>query len=109
MTINLRHLATNTMIVSRMTTVSGSKKTYATVTSARVTLQPLSAEKTELVGGIFGKTWKVFADVDIDIQAGDLLRDDTSGDLYKVKSGGVSKHMMGCTQYLEVIIEITKG
>lgn len=103
--MTLTHLATNRVIISRMTAVSGHKSVLSTVTAAIVNLQPISAEKTALMGGVIGKTFRIYCDSDIDIQEHDKLRDYNSGKLYKVRAGGVTLHSFYATEFNEVLIE----
>lgn len=106
--MTLTHLATNRVIITRMTAVSGYKSVLTTVTAAIVNLQPISAEKTALMGGIIGKTFKIFCDSGIDIQEHDRLRDNISGKEYRVRAGGVTLHSYFATEYYEVLIEEIK-
>lgn len=105
--MKLAHLATNYIIITRMTAVSGFKSVLSTVTGGKVNLQPLGAEKAALMDGVLGKTYRIFCDVGLDIQEHDKLRDVDTGNEYKVKAGGVTTHNFGITTYKEVIIELT--
>jgi len=102
--MSILHLATNTMVVSRMTQVSGSKYALSTVTSVRGNLQPLSVDGDALSEGLFGRTFQFFAEGDVDIQSGDKLRDE-NGDFYKVADNGVVRRTYGGLDYLKVICE----
>lgn len=103
--MKLAHLATNYIIITRMVAVGGYKKALSTVTGMKCALQPLGAEKTALMGGVLGKTYRIFCDSGVDIQEHDKLRDYMTGDLYKVKVGGVTVHSAGSIEYQEVLIE----
>ena len=103
--MKLAHLATNYIIISRMTAIAGHRSALSTVTGANVNLQPVSAEKAALMDGVFGKTYKIFCDSGVDIQEHDKLRDYFTGDYYRVKSGGVTTHAYGSIEYKEVLIE----
>ena len=100
------HWLTNTVIVSRMTAVSGNKIALATVTGFAGHIQPLSAERSSLVGGVFGKTYRIWVELGKDIQEGDLLKDE-NGLNYKVKKGGVTSRDFLSFDYQEVLIELT--
>lgn len=100
----LAHLATNTLVISELTTVSGYKQAYSTVTTCLGALQPLSAEKTNLYNGVMGRTYKIFLDHGVDIGENDQLRDVDTGQRYKVVNGGVTRRTSGSTDYKEAII-----
>lgn len=102
--MRLTHLANQRVIITRMTAVSGFKQAHATVTAAFGHIQPVSAEKTQSIGGVFGKTFRIFMDGDSGIQEGDMLRDEASR-YYKVRAGGVSRRTYGAMDFSEVIIE----
>jgi len=98
------HLATNTMIVSRMTQVSGDKYALSTVTGVKGTLQPLKSDSDILTEGVFGKTFQFFCEGSVDIQTGDKLRDENNV-FYKVADSGVVRRQFGGIDYLKVICE----
>ncbi len=103
--MSILHLATNTMIVSRMILVSGSKYALSTVTSVRGNLQPLKIDGETLANGLFGRTFQFFAESDADIQSGDKLRDE-DGNYYKVADNGVvTRTSGGAVDHLKVICE----
>lgn len=102
--MSILHLRTNTMIQSRMTTVSGSKQAFATVTAVDGTLQPVSQENAALYDGVYGRTFQFFTDDSFDIQEGDRLKDE-SGVFYRVKSGAVVRRTFNAIDYLKVICE----
>lgn len=103
--MKLTHLANQRIIISRLAAVSGggSKMALSTVTAAYGHLQPVAAEKVQLVDGVPGKTYRIFVDGDVDIQEGDQLKDE-SGNIYTVKKGGVTKWQHGAMDYQEVLI-----
>ena len=98
------HLATDTMIISRMTAVSGSKFAFATLTGVRGTLQPLLSDNEQLSNGVYGRTFQFFCDGGVDIQRGDRLKDE-DGQFYKVVDGGVVRRQFNAIDYLKVICE----
>lgn len=102
--MSILHLATNTMIQSRMQVVSGSKQAFSTVTAVSGALQPLSAEQAQLHDGVFGRTFQFFCDGTIDIQEGDRLKDE-GGIYYRVRAGSVVRRTFGSMDYLKVICE----
>lgn len=101
----LQNLITKSIIIARLVQVSGYKTAYATVTAAIAEIQPLSAQKTQLVDGVMGKTFMCYTDPDVDIQEHDKLREVNTGNIYKVKTGGVSRRTFGSLDFLSVIME----
>ena len=100
------HFLTKEIIISRMTAVSGDKIAMTTVTACMAQLQPLSDEKTQIMGGVFGKTFKIYVDTSIAINVGDRLRDENNN-YYTVKKGGVTPRSQGSIDYQLIIIEQT--
>ena len=100
------HWLTNTMIISRMATVSGDRIAMSTVTSVGAHLQPLDDERTRLIGGVYGKTFRIWTDSTANILEGDKLKDE-NGIIYVVKKGGVTTRNFGSFDYLDIIIEQT--
>lgn len=105
MTIKLTHLLDKKIYIARKTSTTGDRLAYATVTGIYVHLQPLSDKNTQLRGGVFGKTWKIYAEGDANLQEGDRLRDD-SNNIYKVVGAGVSRRNFSNFDFLEVIVEL---
>lgn len=105
--MKLTHLLTETIIVSRMQAVSGTSNRTAlsTVTAEIAHLQPLSAQKAQLTGGVYGKAYRIWTDPDVDIEQGDDLRDE-EGNHYRVKRGGVTRHNNQGIDYKEYLIEL---
>ncbi len=101
----IAHLATNTMIISRLTPVSGYKSVFATTTAGIVHLQPVSPEKTQLYGGVVGKMYRIYTDGSLDILEGDRLRDTGTSKIYQVVNGGVTRRSYGATDYKSVIVQ----
>jgi len=89
-----------------MTTISGSKQAFATVTAELPgTLQPLpDTEQGQLRDGAFGVTFQFFCDGHYDIQEGDRLKDE-NGIYYRVKANGVVRRTYGSLDHLKVICE----
>lgn len=103
--MKLTHLANQTVIVSRLMPVNGStaRLALATVTAVSGHLQPVAAEKVQLVNGVVGKTYRIFVEGDIDIREGDQLRDE-AGNTYTVKKGAATRWTYGILDFQEVII-----
>ena len=87
-----------------MTALTSNKIAMSTVTAAYVEIQPLSAEKTALFGGTYGKMYVIYADAGIDIKEGDKIKDVDSGDIFTVAKGGTTKYSQGSIEFLKVII-----
>lgn len=103
--MSILHLATNTMVHSRMTTVSGSKQAFSTVTSELPgTLQPLAQSDSALDTGVYGRQFQFFCGGEVDIQEGDRLKDE-SGNFYRVRAGGVVRRTFGSIDHIKVICE----
>jgi hypothetical protein len=106
--MTILHLATNTMIQTRMTVVSGYKQTFSTVTAELPgTLQPAGVNDADksLGDGVFGRQFVFFCDGTVDIQEGDRLKDTVTGEFYRVRAGGAVRRSFGSIDYLKVICE----
>ena len=101
----LENLTTKAIIITRLTTISGNRRAYATLTAAFAEIQPLSPEKTQIYDGVVGKTFRCYVDPSVSIQEADRLRETSTGNIYKVKTGGVSRRTMGSIDYTAVIME----
>lgn len=101
------HFLKNTVVISRMTAVSGDKIALTTVTSAKVHLQPLTLQQSTVIGGVYGKVFKIWCDSSLDFEDGDQLKDE-NGDYYKIRKGAVTSRSFGSIDYKELIIEKTK-
>lgn len=103
--MSILHLATNTIIVSRLVLVSGNKYALSTVTSVRGNLQPLKIDGETLADGLFGRTFQFFVEEGTDIQSGDKLRDENNN-YYKVADNGVvTRTSGGAIDHVKVICE----
>lgn len=101
----LLNLTNKEIIITRLTTVSGNKRAYATVTADFAEIQLLSPEKTNLYNGAMGKTFKCYVDPSVDIREADMLREVSNGNLYKVKTGGVTRRSQGSIDYFQIVME----
>lgn len=106
--MKLTHLLNRQVVVARMATVSGYKQAFSTVTTEMFHIQPMVNFKSNLEGGVYGKTYRFYTDGDIDVNDGDRLRDTLSGDTYTVRADGVSRRTFGSFDYLIIITEKTK-
>lgn len=107
--MQLVHLLTKQIIISRKIATTGDKLALSTVTSAMVNLQPITDSSREIAEGIFGKSFKIYCSGDIDLSPGDRLRDTATGDTYTVVSDGVTRRTMGCIDYVIAVIQKTKN
>lgn len=103
--MSLENLRTKQVIVSRLTTISGDKRAYATLTAAYVELQPAVPDKQDLYSGSMGKLFRCYADATADILEADKLRETSNGHIYKVRTGGVSRRTEGSIDYLHIVVE----
>lgn len=101
----LQNLTTKEIIISRLTTVSGYKKAYATTTGGFAEIQPLSPAKTQSIEGVMGKTFVCYTDPSVSILAGDRIREVNTGNVYKVRNGGVSRRTFGSTDFVAIYME----
>ena len=81
--MSLLNLFTNRIIISRLTTVSGNKTAYSTITAEYGSIQRMSDVKVINIGGAIGKIFRLYAEENADIQKGDKLKD-SDGNEYKV-------------------------
>ncbi len=80
------NLLTKRIVVARLTAVSGNRTNYSTVTAEYVDIQRMDEGKTLSVGGSIGKTFRLYAEEDTDIEVGDKLLETSTGYEYKVQS-----------------------
>ena len=107
--MKLTHLFTNKLIISRKITTTGDRLALSTVTAAMVNMQPANDSSHEIADGVFGKAFKIYCDGNIDLEAGDRLRDNDTGDTYTVVSDGVTRRTMGSIDYVIAVIQKTKN
>lgn len=101
----LQNLTTKQIIITRLTTVTGNRRAYATTTACMAEVQPLSPAKTNLYNGAMGKTFICYVDPTVTILEADMLREVSNGNLYKVKTGGVSRRTFGSVDFLSIVME----
>lgn len=103
--MNLLHLRTKTVVVSRLTPVSDDKLALVTTTACLAHIQPIAADKVQSFGGVYGKSYRMWFDPAADVQEGDTLRD-PDGNVYEVRKGGATKQSFGSIEYREVLITL---
>lgn len=103
--MKLTHLSNQRVIISRLQPYGGtsSRLALSTVTAAFGHLQPVAAEKVQLLQGVMGKTYRIWLDHDIDIRESDQLKDE-AGNIYTVRKGGVTRWQHGAMDFQEAII-----
>ena len=102
----LVHLATNSFVITRKSTVSGFRKTFGTTTAVRANLQPVSSFKAQLFDGVPGKMFTIYVDGTIDVVEGDRFRDTSTQEIYQVMTGGVTRRTHGCIDFREIIVQL---
>lgn len=103
--MKLTRLHDQRVIISRLMPVTGTNKlAMATVTSIYGHLQPAAPNMVQLVGGVYGKTYRFWCDGEIDIAEGDQFKDE-SGAIYTVSQGGVVRQTHGAMDFKEVICQ----
>lgn len=93
---------TQTASVQRLTKITGTKKeNYQSVGSILCMIQPLGAEETRIVEGVFGKTFRMFCHLNADIKDTDKITVDNQDYLIK----GISDYHYGTIPHKEVVIQ----
>ncbi len=105
MTTTLQNLATKQIIITRLVATSGFKQAYATTTAGLAEIQPLSPAKTQSVDGVIGKTFVCYVDPSVSILPSDRIREVNTGNIYKVRTGGVSRRTFGSVDFVAIVME----
>lgn len=103
----LYNLFTDKVIVSRLTAVSGDKTVYSTVTSEYCSIHRMSDEKAVNIGGAIGKTFRLYAEPDADIEKGDKLVEEDTGREFKVTGVNIPAEL-GSFIHTEIVINLVK-
>ncbi len=90
------------VIVRRLKTLSGNKKTFQGTATVEGAIQELDSKARQLLGILQEKAWEAWFDVDTDIREGDRITDE-KGVIYNVRE--VVKKDYGVNQHLQVILE----
>ena len=86
-----RFFLDKTVNIYRLQDVNGTRQSYTTFTTTiESCIQPLGDAKTAQAGGSYGKMYKIYVDVNTNIQDGDKVKD-VNGNWYKVIAGGIEK------------------
>lgn len=105
--MTLVNLYNKCVIVSRMVALSKGKFEFSTITAEYVGIHRMSNTKTVDVGGSIGKTYRLYCEIDADIEIGDKLVDLDSNS-YKVIAVTLPA-ALGVFEHLEAIIEKTNN
>jgi len=97
------NLLNEKLVVSRTAIVENDKTAFTTITAEYGNIQRMEEEKAIGLGGMPGKTFRLYLDENADIQLGDILRDTNSYD-YKV-IGINTPAELGAFVHLECVIE----
>ena len=81
--MTLYNLFTQKIVISRTAIISGDKTAFTTITAEYGNIQRMDEEKVIGLGGMPGKTFRLYMDENADVQIGDILRDPNGND-YKV-------------------------
>jgi len=91
------------IVISRLEP-SGGYHLWSTVTGTKGHIQQLNEESTAMVGGAFGKTYKMWIGVDVDCNNGDRVKGE-DGKEYKILAAGVNTRDFGIEQHKEIVIQ----
>ena len=105
--MSYQHFLTDHVIIGRLTAVSGDKTRFLTLTTSIDShIQQIEDRKAVELGGAVGKLFKIFFDLDVDIQEGDMITAVNNQQRYQVIAGGVRKiDNIGISQHIEVLVK----
>lgn len=98
----ITHLFTKDIVIRRMRTVSGHKKSYQATATVEGMIQELSKEARQRLGIVEERTFEAWFDIDENVQEGDHIID-KYGTEYYVKT--VTKKDYGINTHLQAILE----
>ena len=102
--MSISHFFDKSIVIRRLTTVSGYKKAYQATGTIDVHIQKISREDDLAIYGTYGATHKAWCDVGSNIEKDDKVTD-SSGNIYIVVA--TEKHDYGqAVQHLEVIMKL---
>lgn len=100
--MSLQSFLTKIAQVTRLAEISGTKReSYQVAATFPCMIQPLAIEEVNVVGGVFGKTFKLFCLLDADVKDTDKVT--IEGSDYLVK--GISIYDFGVNNHKEVILQ----
>lgn len=100
--MSIHRFFTKSVVVRRLSTVSGYKKQFQSTATVDGHIQSLSREAAQRLGIIEQRAWIGWFDIGSDVKEGDVLIDET-GMRYKVRE--ITKKDYGTNEHLEVIME----
>jgi len=99
----ITHLLNKNVTIQRLSSTSGDKMAMVTVTASDMHIQPIADfGSLNLDDGAFGKTFKIYLDGGIDVQAGDRLKD-ADGFYYTVRNDGYTRRTFGSIDYVQLL------
>ena len=100
--MSIQRFFTKDVVIKRLSTVSGYKKSFQTTATVAGHIQELDKEASQRLGIIEERAWILWCDLDENIHEGDTIIDEYNTE-YKVKE--VTKKDYGVNQHLQVIME----
>jgi len=100
--MTIHSFLTKDVTIRRLTSVSGNKKAFQTVTVTTGHRQNLADDEVQIIDGAMGKTYKVWVKLGDDIEEGDRLV--IEGEEYEVLS--TEEKDYGINQHMEVVCEV---
>jgi len=103
-------LLDKTVSVHRLTDIDSNKSSFSTFTLDQdAAIQPAGDTKSGGGVGNYDKLYKIYMDVDTDIQEGDKIKD-SDGNIYLIESGGIENRDDGLiADHLELIVKKVNG
>ena len=99
----MKQFFTKTIIVRRLKNVGTDKRNLQATATVDASVQNVDDALIGNVAGITSRTFKIYADIDDDIQTNDEIEDSDNGLIYKVKT--VNKKDYGALQHLEILAD----
>lgn len=94
------------VVVLRLTTTSGNKKAYQTVFTADSMIQNADRLYSRELENVGSKIYMGFFDIDVDVREGDKIRDELSGNIFRVVAIEKQAQNLGLdADHLEVTLE----
>lgn len=103
-------LLDKTVSIHRLESLGGNKSGFVTFTLEQsAAIQPFGQSEIANGVGSFNKMYKIYMDVNTDIQEGDKLQD-ASGNIYIVESGGIEKRDDGfIADHMDLTVKKVNG
>jgi len=95
-----------TIIIRRLKTTGTGKRNLSATATVDGTYQNIDQDESASIEGVSGKTYKGWFEINTDIQAGDVLTDQSTGKQFRVMSIEKKADNYGLeTDHLEVIMQ----